>query len=61
MHEKSFLLAQKLILNNYRVFQKTNLMWEKYSVVGTVPEEGSGGEYSVQVKNHSMSFKRNQI
>lgn len=48
MQEKAFLLAQKWILNNYRVFQRTGAMWEKYDVVGNVPEVGAGGEYAVQ-------------
>lgn len=30
MQEKAFLLAQKWILNNFRVFQKSGVMWEKY-------------------------------
>ena len=48
MQQKAFWLAEKWILSNYRVFRQTRMMWEKYNVVGVVPNIGSGGEYEVQ-------------
>ena len=49
MQQKAFWLAEKWVLSNYRVFYQTKAMWEKYNVIGTFPEAGSGGEYDVQV------------
>ncbi|VDM46176.1 unnamed protein product [Toxocara canis] len=48
MQEQAFKLAQKWVLGNYKVFNITGHMWEKYDVVGTVPQPGAGGEYAVQ-------------
>src|SRR5687767_8003442 len=48
MQQKAFWLAEKWVLSNYRVFQLTHSMWEKYNVIGTRPKLGSGGEYMVQ-------------
>ncbi|CAD6186790.1 unnamed protein product [Caenorhabditis auriculariae] len=48
MQDQGFQLASKWVLGNYRVFQETGHMWEKYNVTGTYPQPGSGGEYNVQ-------------
>ncbi|TMS34048.1 hypothetical protein L596_001708 [Steinernema carpocapsae] len=48
MQEKAYRLAQKWVLSNYRVFASSGSMWEKYSVIGTQPKSGNGGEYEVQ-------------
>ncbi|MCP9261871.1 Alpha-trehalose glucohydrolase [Dirofilaria immitis] len=48
VQEQAYRLAKKWVLGNFKVFQKTGHMWEKYDVIGTVPQPGSGGEYSVQ-------------
>uniref|UniRef100_A0A0M3JQS4 Trehalase n=1 Tax=Anisakis simplex TaxID=6269 RepID=A0A0M3JQS4_ANISI len=48
MQEQAFKLAQKWVHGNYKVFEATGHMWEKYDVIGTVPKPGVGGEYSVQ-------------
>uniref|UniRef100_A0A1I7YU36 Trehalase n=1 Tax=Steinernema glaseri TaxID=37863 RepID=A0A1I7YU36_9BILA len=48
MQDQAYRLAKKWVEGNYRVFQKTNHMWEKYDVIGTIPRPGKGGEYDVQ-------------
>ncbi|KAI6190091.1 Trehalase [Aphelenchoides bicaudatus] len=48
MQDKAFDIAVKWITGNYKVYNKTNSMFEKYNVIGDVPEPGGGGEYSVQ-------------
>ncbi|CCA65634.1 Trehalase [Caenorhabditis elegans] len=35
-------------MGNFRVFYETGHMWEKYNVIGSYPQPGSGGEYDVQ-------------
>uniref|UniRef100_A0A914WWR6 Trehalase n=1 Tax=Plectus sambesii TaxID=2011161 RepID=A0A914WWR6_9BILA len=48
MQDQAFRIAEKWIQGNYRVFDATKHMYEKYNVIGTVPEPGAGGEYEVQ-------------
>ena len=49
MQEKAYEIAEKWVLTNLFVYEKTeNHMWEKYSVNGSYPQTGSGGEYDVQ-------------
>ncbi|KAI6205118.1 Trehalase [Aphelenchoides besseyi] len=48
MQDRAFEIATKWIHGNYRVFNETKLMFEKYNVIGTSPSPGSGGEYAVQ-------------
>lgn len=48
MQQKAFWLAEKWVLSNYRVFNTTNSMWEKYNVIGNTPVVGKGGEYEPQ-------------
>ncbi|VDK88203.1 unnamed protein product [Onchocerca ochengi] len=48
VQEQAYRLAKKWVLGNYKVYSKTSYMWEKYNVIGNVPQKGSGGEYSVQ-------------
>uniref|UniRef100_A0A915Q193 Trehalase n=1 Tax=Setaria digitata TaxID=48799 RepID=A0A915Q193_9BILA len=48
VQEEAYRLARKWILGNFKVFQQTGHMWEKYDVIGVASEPGSGGEYSVQ-------------
>lgn len=48
MQEQAFRIAEKWIIGNYKVYNATGHMWEKYDVTGTVPLPGSGGEYAVQ-------------
>uniref|UniRef100_A0A8R1HK60 Trehalase n=1 Tax=Caenorhabditis japonica TaxID=281687 RepID=A0A8R1HK60_CAEJA len=48
MQDKGFLIASKWVLGNFRVFYETGHMWEKYNVIGSYPQPGSGGEYDVQ-------------
>ncbi|VDO39789.1 unnamed protein product [Onchocerca flexuosa] len=48
VQEQAYRLAKKWVLGNYKVFRETDHMWEKYDVIGTVPQPGIGGEYSVQ-------------
>ncbi|KAE9554375.1 hypothetical protein FO519_002434 [Halicephalobus sp. NKZ332] len=48
MQDQAFEIAKKWIRGNYRVYNATGYMWEKYDVVGTVPAPGKGGEYDVQ-------------
>lgn len=49
MQREAFLIAQKWLSNNYRLYNLTQFMWEKYNVVTSTPEKGYGGEYEVQV------------
>ncbi|VDM65972.1 unnamed protein product [Strongylus vulgaris] len=49
MQQKAYVLAEKWILANYKVFQADKAMWEKYDVVATKPRIGGGGEYEVQL------------
>uniref|UniRef100_A0A914E6P1 Trehalase n=1 Tax=Acrobeloides nanus TaxID=290746 RepID=A0A914E6P1_9BILA len=46
--EQAFQIARKWVLSNYRVFNATGHMWEKYDVIDPLPHPGSGGEYVVQ-------------
>lgn len=63
MQDKAYEIAVKWITGNYKVFNKTKSMFEKYNVIGgesssfkpqilttflDVPEPGGGGEYNVQ-------------
>nr|CAD54509.1 trehalase [Caenorhabditis elegans] len=48
MQDKGFLIASKWVMGNFRVFYETGHMWEKYNVIGSYPQPGSGGEYDVQ-------------
>uniref|UniRef100_A0A0R3RFU9 Trehalase n=1 Tax=Elaeophora elaphi TaxID=1147741 RepID=A0A0R3RFU9_9BILA len=48
VQEQAFRLAKKWIVGNFKVFQETGHMWEKYDVNGSAPQPGSGGEYAVQ-------------
>ncbi|EFO18250.1 trehalase [Loa loa] len=48
VQEQAYRLAKKWVLGNFKVFQETGHMWEKYDVNGTAPQPGSGGEYLVQ-------------
>ncbi|VBB27359.1 unnamed protein product [Acanthocheilonema viteae] len=48
VQERAYSLAKKWVLGNYKVFQETGRMWEKYDVDGSIPQPGSGGEYLVQ-------------
>jgi len=49
MQERAYELAEKWVLTNLFVYEKTgNHMWEKYNVEGSYPQTGSGGEYDVQ-------------
>ncbi|CAG9537673.1 unnamed protein product [Cercopithifilaria johnstoni] len=48
VQEQAYRLAKKWVMGNYKVFQQTNHMWEKYDVNGSVPQPGRGGEYLVQ-------------
>lgn len=48
MQQKAFWLAEKWVLSNYRVFQNSKAMWEKYNVIGHFPLIGYGGEYEPQ-------------
>ncbi|TKR88036.1 hypothetical protein L596_012337 [Steinernema carpocapsae] len=48
MQDQAYRIAKKWVEGNYRVFQKTKFMWEKYDVIGKVPRPGEGGEYHVQ-------------
>jgi len=48
VQEQAFQLAKKWVLSNFKVYQATNKMWEKYDVSGDSPMPGSGGEYKVQ-------------
>lgn len=57
MQQKAFWLAQKWVLNNYRVYISTNSMWEKYNVIQTIPDKGDGGEYEVQVNLNNQNLK----
>ncbi|KAI6184315.1 Trehalase [Aphelenchoides bicaudatus] len=61
MQEKAFLLAQKWVLNNLRVFQKTGVMWEKYNVIGSSPEVGSGGEYTKKLAENFFRWTNGAI
>jgi alpha,alpha-trehalase len=45
LQEKAYELAKVWIRVNYNTFNRTGVMWEKYSVDGQI---GSGGEYVVQ-------------
>ncbi|EFP05449.1 CRE-TRE-3 protein [Caenorhabditis remanei] len=45
---QGFLIASKWVMGNFRVFYETGHMWEKYNVIGSYPQPGSGGEYDVQ-------------
>ncbi|PAV65513.1 hypothetical protein WR25_04138 isoform C [Diploscapter pachys] len=47
--EQAFRLANLWILENLRVWQHTNFMWEKYDTSGNIPNPGNGGEYDVQL------------
>jgi hypothetical protein len=47
MQDKAFEVASKWIHGNFKVFNKTKNMYEKYNVIGDVPEPGGGGEYEV--------------
>lgn len=40
MQDKAFEIATKWIHGNYKVFNKTKHMYEKYNVIGDVPEPG---------------------
>jgi alpha,alpha-trehalase len=44
----AFSLATRWVRGNYKVYNQTKHMWEKYDVVGTIPSPGKGGEYDVQ-------------
>lgn len=48
MQDKGFMIASKWVMGNFRVFYETGHMWEKYNVIGSYPQPGSGGEYDVQ-------------
>ncbi|CAD5225901.1 unnamed protein product [Bursaphelenchus okinawaensis] len=48
MQDKGFEIATKWIQGNFKVYNKTKDMFEKYNVGGDVPEPGHGGEYKVQ-------------
>uniref|UniRef100_A0A7E4UL98 Trehalase n=1 Tax=Panagrellus redivivus TaxID=6233 RepID=A0A7E4UL98_PANRE len=48
MQEEAFALATKWVRGNYKVFNATKHMYEKYDVVGDIPQPGAGGEYNVQ-------------
>uniref|UniRef100_A0AC35F053 Trehalase n=1 Tax=Panagrolaimus sp. PS1159 TaxID=55785 RepID=A0AC35F053_9BILA len=41
-------LAQKWVKSNYRVYNATGYMWEKYDICKEPPCPGEGGEYIVQ-------------
>lgn len=61
MQYKAFLLAQKWVLSNYRVYRKTGVMWEKYDVIETSPNMGSGGEYAVQVSKRVIPITKKSV
>ncbi|CAI5452087.1 unnamed protein product [Caenorhabditis angaria] len=48
MQDQGFEIASKWVLGNFKVFYETGHMWEKYNVIGSYPQPGSGGEYDVQ-------------
>uniref|UniRef100_A0AC35F9E7 Trehalase n=1 Tax=Panagrolaimus sp. PS1159 TaxID=55785 RepID=A0AC35F9E7_9BILA len=44
----AFSLATRWVRGNFKVYNATKHMWEKYDVAGTIPIPGKGGEYEVQ-------------
>uniref|UniRef100_A0AC34FJB2 Trehalase n=1 Tax=Panagrolaimus sp. ES5 TaxID=591445 RepID=A0AC34FJB2_9BILA len=44
----AFSLATRWVRGNFKVYNATGHMWEKYDVAGTIPIPGKGGEYKVQ-------------
>jgi alpha,alpha-trehalase len=44
----AFSLATRWVRGNFKVYNATKHMWEKYDVAGSVPIPGKGGEYDVQ-------------
>ncbi|KAI1718057.1 trehalase domain-containing protein [Ditylenchus destructor] len=48
MQQMSRSLTEKWVLTNYRVYNATSLMWEKYNVSGEIPSPGGGGKYKVE-------------
>jgi alpha,alpha-trehalase len=48
MQDKAFEIAELWIHGNYRVYNKTQHMYEKYNVNGNVAP-GKGGEYDVVI------------
>uniref|UniRef100_A0A1I7T5G6 Trehalase n=1 Tax=Caenorhabditis tropicalis TaxID=1561998 RepID=A0A1I7T5G6_9PELO len=45
---QGFAIASRWVMGNFRVYYETGHMWEKYNVIGSYPQPGSGGEYDVQ-------------
>ncbi|KAI1731480.1 trehalase domain-containing protein [Ditylenchus destructor] len=56
MQQMSRNLTEKWVLTNYRVYNATSLMWEKYNVSGEIPSPGGGGKYKVEVKEKFKSL-----
>lgn len=47
MQDKAFEVAKKWIFGNYKVYNQTKFMFEKYDVAQKEAKPGSGGEYAV--------------
>lgn len=49
MQDRAFEVAKKWLYSNYRVYEKTSHMFEKYDVIGEDSKPGGGGEYEVVI------------
>lgn len=60
MQQKAFVLAQKWIDINMKMYDLHGHMWEKYDVSGEL-RIATGGEYTVQVKTDDLEVESSSV